>query len=154
MLAPEPMNYIAKDRANAGELLLYERILADGLRDFIGELATVNGGTIVNFICNTQHANLDDIIGSSTELMIKPGRLTYANHAAVEFDWGKVPSVTLAMELKDERVTTSFHMVFGQDFVGVDIRGILFETTADGREERLRVFRDAVADARLDARPG
>lgn len=149
MLAPGDNRYIAKGSTNVGEILAYERILADGLRDFLSELVTVNGGIMVSYICNNQHAHLDDIIGSSTELIIKPGRLHYGNHAMVDFDWGKVPSVTIAMELRDDRLTAFFRVVFGNDYVGVDIRGIHFADLAGGTDENLQRFAAAVADARL-----
>jgi hypothetical protein len=151
MFAPGDDHYIGKQSTNVGEIFAYERILAEGLRDFLSELVTVNGGTMVSFICNGQHANLGDIIGSSTELLIKPGRLHYGNHAAVDFDWGEVPSVTIAMELRDESLTTFFRVVFGNDHVGVDIRGIQFaEHLASEPRENLQRFAAAVADARLD----
>jgi hypothetical protein len=155
MLASADRRTIAKGPANAIEILGYERILADGLRDFLCELATIDGGTLVSYICSSQHANLGDVIGSSTELMIKPGRLFYGNDAAVEFDWGRMPSVAIAMELRDDRLTAFFRVVFGSEFVGVDIHGILFtDEIAGDREESLRCFRDAVADARLPDRRG
>ena len=150
MLAPDNSRYIAKQEVNVGEILAYERILADGLRDFLSELATINGGTMVSYICNSQHAHLDDIIGSSTELMIKPGRLHYGKQAVIDFDWGQMRSVAIAMELRDERLTAYFRVVFGDDFVGVDISGIEFaEACAGGSEESLRRFSEAVSDARL-----
>ncbi len=141
--------YIAKQQQNAAEILAYERILADGLRDFLFELATINGGTMVSYINNRQHAHLDDIIGSSTELILKPGRLHYSQHANVDFDWGKVPSVAIALELRDPRLTTYFRVVFGDDYVGVDISGIEFADEPGDSEESLGRFAEAVTDSRL-----
>lgn len=153
MFAPANSRYIAKLQSNAAEILGFERILADGLRDFLSELATIDGGTIVSYICSSQHANLGDVIGSSTELMIKPGRLFYGNDAVVDFDWGRIPSVAIEMELRDDRLTAFFRVVFGSDFVGVDIRGIHFvDDIACNRDESLQCFKEAVADARLPRR--
>ena len=104
---------LAKRRPRA-ELLAYEAVLANGLRDFLSELVMVNGGVMLSYICNNQHAHLGDIIGSSMEHRIKPGRLHYSNRAEIEFDWGAAPSVALAMELRDERMTAFFDVVFGR----------------------------------------
>ena len=101
-------------------------MLAEGLRGFLNELVMVNGAVMLSYICNNQHAELDDLIASSMERRLKPGRLSYANHAEIEFDWGAAPSVALAMELRDDRLTAFFRVVFGGDHVGIDLRGVHF----------------------------
>ena len=142
-------HYVAKRDSNPAELLAYETVLAQGLRGFLAELVMVNAGVVVSYICNDQHAHLEDIIGSSTENRIKPGRLHYTNHAQIEFDWGEAPSVALAMELRDARLTAFFRVVFGGDHIGVDIRGIHFTDVMGDADEALRRFTDAVADAQF-----
>ena len=144
-------NVIAKHDANRSELLAYETVLAEGLRGFLAELVMINGGVLVSYVCNNQHAHLDDLIDSSMECRIKPGRLQYGNQAQIDFDWGEAPSVTLAMELRDERLTAFFRVIFGGDHIGIDIRGIHFAEGMGVAEENLRRFAAAVADARLSA---
>ena len=64
------------------ELRPYEKRLGEGIRSFISELYLVDGGVHgLGYICGRQHENLGDIIRSSTELVIKPGRLRYGNDA-------------------------------------------------------------------------
>jgi hypothetical protein len=135
---------------NHPQMVACEAVLADGLKEFLSELLMVNGGVMVSFICNNQHAHLDDIIGSSTERRIKPGRLHYGSHAQVEFDWGEAPSVSLAMELRDDRLTAFFRVIFGSDHVGIDLNGIHFADAIGDGNELLHRFSAAVADARLD----
>jgi hypothetical protein len=151
MFTPDSRNYIAKRDGHPAEILGYERLLAEGLRPFLHELVMVEGGVMVSYVCGGQHANLGDIIVSSSECAVKPGRLHYGNHAQLDFDWGEEPAVTLAMELRDERLTAFFHIIFGQDHVGVDILGIQFAETLADPEQRLRLFAAALADARLPA---
>ena len=148
MHADEQSAYLPQ-QAGRAELLACEAVLADGLKEFLAELAMVNGGVMVSYICNHHHANLDDIIGSSTEHRIKPGRLFYASDSQVDFDWGEAPSVSIAMELRDERLTAFFNVIFGGDHVAIDLNGVHF---ADGRgnpHDNLRLFAAAVADARI-----
>ena len=141
-------NYLGKGKANHQEILPYESLLASGLKDFLRELTMVNGGAMVSYVCNNQHANLNDIIGSSMEGSLKPGRLFYAEHAEIDFDWGEAPSVAFAMELHDAKLTAFFNVIFGSDHVGVDIRGISFADALGEPEQNLRRFAAAVADAR------
>ncbi len=131
------------------EFLACEAVLANGLKDFLSELVMINGGVMVSYICNNQHAHLDDIIGSSMETWIKPGRIHYGNEAEVDFDWGKAPSVALAMELRDSRMTAFFRVIFGGDHVAIDLNGIHFDDPDAGPGGYLRRFAAAVADARL-----
>jgi hypothetical protein len=151
MLRPDNTHYIAKQDSNQPEILSYESVLAEGLKGFLSELVMVNGAVMVSYICNNQHANLDDIIVSSSECAIKPGRLYYGNHAHIEFDWGEAPSVAIAMELRDDRLTAFFEVVLGDDHVGVDIRGIHFVDLLGDAEDNLRRFAAAVADAAREA---
>ena len=148
MHAHEQRAYIPQHVSRA-ELLACEAMLADGLKDFLSELAMVNGGVMVSFICNHHHANLDDIIGSSTEHRIKPGRLIYGSDAQVDFDWGEAPSVSIAMELRDDRLTAFFNVIFGGDHVAIDLNAIHFSDGAGNVRDNLRLFAAAVADARV-----
>ncbi len=147
MHAPHENAYI-QQRMSRAELLACEAMLADGLKEFLAELSMVNGGVMVSYICNHHHANLDDIIGSSTEHRIKPGRLIYGSEAQVDFDWGEAPSVSIAMELRDDRLTAFFNVIFGGDHVAIDLNAIHFSQGAGSARDNLRLFAAAVADAR------
>jgi len=149
MLMPENNQFIHKQGQDLGQVLAYERILAEGLKSFLHEMVMIDGGVMVGFVCNGQHANLGDIIGSSTETAMKPGRLRYCNDARLDFDWGERPAVTIAMELADDRLTASFRIVFGGDHVGVDVRGVQFTEAVGGPDEALARFAASVEDARL-----
>jgi hypothetical protein len=148
MPAPDRRRYLAKHDAEP-QLLACEAVLANGLRGFLAELVMINGGVMVSYICNDQHAHLGDIIGSSMEDRVKPDRLHYSNRARVDFDWGEAPSVALAMELRDKRLTAFFDVVFGGDYVGVDLNGVHFTDLMGDANENLRRFAAAVADAQL-----
>ena len=148
MHAHEQKAYLPQQMSRA-EMLACEAMLADGIKDFLSELAMVNGGVMVAYICNHHHGNLDDIIGSSTEHRIKPGRLIYASDAQVDFDWGEAPSVSIAMELRDDRLTAFFNVIFGGDHVAIDLNAIHFSGGAGSARDNLRLFAAAVADARV-----
>ena len=148
MHAPERNAYLPQAMSRS-EKLACEAVLADGLKDFLAELVMVNGGIMVSYICNHHHANLDDIIGSSTERRIKPGRLIYASEAEVDFDWGEAPSVSIAMELRDQRLTAFFNVILGGDHVAIDLNAVHFSDGLRGPHDNLRRFAAAVADARI-----
>ena len=98
MQFPDNNSFIFRRPSDETELRPFEKRLGEGIRSFISELYLVDGGVLLGYICGRQHENLGDIIRSSTELVIKPGRLRYGNDAFLEFDWGRDPRITIAME--------------------------------------------------------
>jgi hypothetical protein len=144
-------NYLAKRDGEDGQMLACEAVLASGLKDFLAELVTVDGKVMVSLICNEQHANVDDLIASSMEHTVRPGRLSYSNHAVVDFDWGMMPSVALGMEFRDTGLTAFFEVVLAGDHVGIDINGIHFADYVGDPADNLRRFAAAVASAKVPA---
>jgi hypothetical protein len=147
-------NYLARGEADEAQMQAFEVMLASGLKEFIAELVTIDGAVLVTCICNDQHANLDDIIGSSLEQTVRPHRLCYGNRAKVDFDWGRPASVALGMELRDDRLTAFFQVVLAGDHVGIDIEGVHFTDRVGEPAENLRRFAAAVADAQLPRQQG
>lgn len=141
-------NYRAKSDLPDSEMLACEAVLAAGLRDFLAELVTVDGKVMVQLICNEQHANLDDLISSSLEQTVQAGRFGYSNHAAVDFDWGQAPKVSLGMELRDDHLTAFFDVVLAGDHVGIEINGIQFANSLGAAADNVQRFAAAVARAR------
>jgi hypothetical protein len=85
---------------------------------------------LLGYICGRQHENLGDLIRSSTELVIKPGRLRYGDDAFLEFDWGRDPQITIAMEFLGGPVSAHFRIHFARDTVGIEILGLCYEAVS------------------------
>jgi len=149
MQFPVNNTFLFKRASDEARLHPYEKLLGEGIRAFISELYMVDGGVLLGYICGRQHENLEDLIRSSTELVIKPGRLRYGNDAFLEFDWGRDPLITIAMEFLGGPVTAHFRIVFARDTVGIDILGIGFDEGVGTVEENLDRLRTALADAQL-----
>jgi hypothetical protein len=147
MIAPQDDHFLRKSEANAHEFLVYERLLASSLKEFISELCLTNAGAMIAYICADHHDNIDDIITSSAELLLRPGLLRYAQSSSIEFEWGRAPSVTIDMEFCHRSLTAYFRIVFDGQSVGIDIIGILFSEPAGDADENLRRFVGALAEA-------
>jgi hypothetical protein len=126
-----------------------DKLLADALRGFLTELTMTDGEIMMSCVMQRQHANLADLIHSSFERVIKPGHLRYANSAAVDFDWGRAPSLAIAMELTHPSLTTYFRVVFEHAHIGVDVLGILFKEPVGNEEDNLQRFKRVVEDVVL-----
>lgn len=139
---------MVKAPANEAEFLAYEKLLAEKLKDFLAELSLVNAASLVSHIVEEKDGNIDDIVSSSTELVMKPGTLRYGRNASVAFEWGEYPEVDLEMEFVNSGFTIFFNISFHVTFVGVDIRAILFRDPPGSVAENLRSFEAALDDAR------
>ena len=149
MQFPDNNSFIFRRASDETELRPYEKRLGEGIRSFISELYLVDGGVLLGYICGRQHENLGDLIRSSTELVIKPGRLRYGDDAFLEFDWGRYPLITIAMEFLGGPVSAHFRIAFARDTVGIEILGLCYEGGVGPPEENLRRLGEALDDAQL-----
>jgi hypothetical protein len=138
---------------NSGELWPYEQILAHSIKDVVADLCLSDASTLITYICNDHHANIDDLIMSSSELFFKEGSLTYGHAADVSFEWGKSPVVTLDMEFMHISTTVFFKLVLHGFYVGIAIQHMLLGTPTDNADTDMRQLEDALADARLSPLP-
>jgi len=148
MLPTSSDNLIVKQTSNMREFLVYEELLAHSIRPVISELYMVNAGAMVGYIFADQKANIDDIVSSSTELLLKPGRLRSGRAASVDLEWGQLPAVSISMEFHHASLIAFFRIVFEDRFVGIDIEGILYSEVMGDAEENRRRLAYALADAR------
>lgn len=130
-------------------ILQYEEILAHAIKDVVAELCLADASIIVSYVCNGLHANIEDLIDSSTELFFHPGALRYGHAADVSFEWGKSPAVILDMEFVQPSVSVFFKLVLHGFYVGVAIQRILLSTRSGDEKLDLKHFATALNDARV-----
>ena len=131
------------------ELWPYEKTLAHGIKDVVAEICLTDASIIIAYICNNLHANVEDLIDSSTELYFKEGTLCYGHSADVNFEWGKAPAVILDMEFVHQSATVFFKLVLHGFYVGVAIQRILLSNKSGHPEIDLQSFERALQEARL-----
>ncbi|MFC4173637.1 hypothetical protein ACFOYU_16500 [Microvirga sp. GCM10011540] len=136
-------------RETNAELWPYEKALAHGIKDVVAELCLTDANVIIAYICKELHANIDDLVQSSTELFFKEGTLSYGQSADVNFEWGKSPAVILDMEFVHHSVTVFFQLVLHGVYVGVAIQRILLSNKSGDPDLDLASFKSALVDARV-----
>ena len=127
----------------------YGRIIAEGLAEVFEELHAIDLVDLVGHIRFGQHAAIEDLLQSSTELFFKDGTLTFAWDARVDLPWDSVPTVTLAMEFKHQTVSVFFNMSFQARAHLVQVVGILFDPDCRDDAERRYRLRQAMVDAHI-----
>lgn len=149
MPASDKSSTLLRDAEHPDAMLPFESLLGTVLKRFLSELTMINGSVMIGYICSDQHSNIEDLVASSAECALKPGRVSYAHHAHLDFDWGAAPTVVLGMEMLCDELTAFFNVVLGDDHVGVEIQAIQFGAPMTSREACVRRFASAVFDARL-----
>ncbi|MBS7537946.1 hypothetical protein [Ancylobacter lacus] len=130
-------------------LLPFEQMLAETLRGFLAELCLTNAGVVMAYISRSQDANIEDLVASSAELFMKPGRVRYARHATMETEWGFPPNVSIDMHFREEAIEAAFRVEFGDTAIGVHIDRIAFPAGPGTPDDNLRRFGAALASARI-----
>lgn len=151
MHAPESSVAIWRTKATEADLAAYERLIAEAFRPLLAELVLVNAGVLVACICSRHEATIADLVESSAELTLRPGRLRYSRHADVEFDWGEWPMVTLGLEFAGPRIETHFRLRFGRRSVGIEVLSVIFRDPVGDHAGNLGRFAAELAAARLPA---
>jgi len=131
------------------KILPYEEALAHSIKDVVAELCLVDATIIISYVCNGLHANIEDLVDSSTELFFKEGTLRYGHAADVNFEWGKSPAVLLDMEFVHPAVSVFFKLILHGFYVGVAIQRILMSEKFDDPAIDIKHFADALNDARI-----
>jgi hypothetical protein len=139
--------------AENAELWPYEKALAVSIKDVVAELCLTDASILITYICNNLHANIDDLVASSTELFFREGTLSYGHSADVNFEWGKSPVAILDMEFIHQSVTVFFQLVLHGYYVGVAIQKILLGNKPADPGLDLQRFKGALANARLTPLP-
>lgn len=130
----------------------YGRILAGGLEEVFRELHAIDLVDLVGHIRFGQHAAIEDLLESSTELFFRDGTLTFAWDACVDLPWDGVPTVTLGMEFKHQTVSVFFNVALQAQTHVVQVVGILFDPDCRDPAERRCRLRQAITDAHLPRR--
>ena len=127
----------------------YGGIIAAGLAEVFEEMHAIDLIDLVGHIRFGQHAAIEDLLQSSTELFFKDGTLTFGWDARVDLPWDAVPTVTLGMEFKHQTVSVFFNMSFQARNHVVQVVGILFDPDCRNAGERRFRLRQALVDAHL-----
>lgn len=126
-----------------------EEMLAAAISDVAEELRLVDVIDYIAFVRTEKHANISDLVKSSTELFFKNETLRYGLGAQTELDWNTTPSVRLDLEFRNKGVWVYFGLTLDARGSSVDIHHVEFADPSEDPEENTDRLAHALADARL-----
>lgn len=148
MTTQEQNQYSSKNDFNH-ELWCYEKILAHSIKDVMADICLMDASFIVSQVCKDRHANIEELISSSTELFFKEGTLSYGHSAEIDLEWGKLPVIALDMEFANPIATCFFKLVLHSFYIGVSIQRVLLSNRTGDKDLDTKLFADALANARI-----
>lgn len=129
-----------------------ERIIGEAVKPVAAELRLVDLPILMRYVYLEQHANIADLVASSSELFFLEGTLTYGSRAEIAAKWGSAPGVVFDLEFAHLGVHAYFTLTLKAFNACIDLHAITF---ADGAARppaaNTQLLRDALEDARLPA---
>lgn len=136
-----------------GSVRIREEALAQAVCDVAEELRLVDVTDFIAFVRTEKHANISDLVKSSTELFFKNETLRYGLGANVEADWDTTPEVRLDLEFRNNGVWIYFSLTLDARGSSVEIHHTEFADPSEDPEENTRRLVEALAEARLKPLP-
>ncbi|WP_321505747.1 hypothetical protein [Breoghania sp.] len=126
-----------------------EQILAQAIQDVAAELRLIDVTDLIFHVLAGKHANIDDLVRSSTELYFKPNTMCYGSAANLELTWGSTPTIILDLQFRHHGVWIHFGLSLSALQAGVDMYHIEFSEPSENPQANTELLISALKDARL-----
>ncbi|MTH98270.1 hypothetical protein [Roseibium sp. RKSG952] len=139
------------DRSTSKKRSLKEqqkKAIARALKDVINELKLIDVEDLIAYIRTDHHANISDLVKSSSELYFKQDTLRYGMAASVDVDWDRPPTISLDLEFYHHGVWIYFTLILANPENAINVSCIEMTNSTKDEDETIRRLVDALEDAR------
>lgn len=126
-----------------------EVIVANAIRDVVGELRLVDVADYIAFIRLEHFACISDLVDSAAELYFMPRTLRLGNGGQVHVGWAETPRIELDLELRPRGATVYFTLTLGASEAGVEVNYVAFDDPDPDPENNTAFLAAAIEQARL-----
>jgi hypothetical protein len=138
-----------KQRRKPG-FLEREKILGDAMKCVAAELRLVDLAIMVRSVNLEKHANIADLVASSSELFFVEGTLKYGSRADIDLKWGQMPSAILDLEFAHMGVHVNFALTLKSFNACIEIHAIRFDGPTRSPQENTALLKAALGDAKFN----
>ena len=131
--------------ANCKEV--YEHATLWAIKDVISELKLVDAGHLISYVFTDSHANIRDLLASSSELFLKADTLHYRGEAVAELDWASPPKILLEMEFRHQDLTARFALRLMGEISDISIESVRYADGTDGSQCDIERYVSVLKDA-------
>jgi len=126
-----------------------EAIVADAIKDVVGELRLVDVADYVAFIRLEHFSTVSDIVDSAAELFFMPGTLKLGHGGEAHVGWSEPPKIVLDLELRPSGATVYFALSLEDEVASVEVNYVAFDRPDPDPQRNTAFLVDAIDRARI-----
>ncbi|SFN84526.1 hypothetical protein SAMN04488056_102185 [Cohaesibacter marisflavi] len=128
---------------------VYEHAMLWAMKDVIAELRLVDAAHLISYVFTDSHANISDIVASSSELFLKANTLFYRGESTAQLDWSTPPTVRFEMAFRHLDLDARFALNLIGDVSTIAMQSVRYEDGSDGSECDIERFVNVLTDAHI-----
>ena len=126
-----------------------EAIVAEAIKDVVGELRLVDVADYVAFIRLEHFSTVSDIVDSAAELFFMPGTLKLGHGGEAHIGWSEPPRIVLDLELRPAGATVYFALRLEDKAASVEVNYVAFDRPDPDPMRNTAFLIDAIDGARI-----
>ena len=126
-----------------------EVIVAEAVKDLVGELRLVDVADYIAFIRLEHFATVSDIVDSAAELFFMPGTLKLGHGGEAHVGWTETPRIVLDLELRPVGATVYFALSLDALTASVEVNYVAFERPDPDPKRNTAFLETALERARI-----
>jgi hypothetical protein len=126
-----------------------EAIVAEAIKDVVGELRLVDVADYVAFIRLEHFSTVSDIVDSAAELFFMPGTLKLGHGGEAHVGWSEPPKIVLDLELRPSGATVYFALSLEDEVASVEVNYVAFDRPDPDPQRNTAFLADAINHARI-----
>ena len=126
-----------------------EVIVAEAVKDLVGELRLVDVADYIAFIRLEHFATVSDIVDSAAELFFMPGTLKLGHGGEAHVGWTETPRIVLDLELRPVGATVYFALSLDALTASVEVNYVAFDRPDPDPKRNTAFLETALERARI-----
>ena len=126
-----------------------EVIVAEAIKDLVGELRLVDVADYIAFIRLEHFATVSDIVDSAAELFFMPGTLKLGHGGEAHVGWTETPRIVLDLELRPVGATVYFALSLDALTASVEVNYVAFDRPDPDPKRNTSLLETALERARI-----
>ena len=126
-----------------------EVIVAEAVKDLVGELRLVDVADYIAFIRLEHFATVSDIVDSAAELFFMPGTLKLGHGGEAQVGWTETPRIVLDLELRPVGATVYFALSLDALTASVEVNYVAFDRPDPDPKRNTAFLETALERARI-----
>ncbi len=126
-----------------------EIIVAQSVREVVGELRLVDVADYIAFIRLEHFATVSDIVDSAAELFFMPGTLRLGHGGEAHVGWAELPRIVLDLELRPAGATVYFALSLTAVSASVEVNYVSFDRPDPDPSRNTAFLETALEQARI-----